>query len=281
MIRSIELALLPEDAADQTLQIQLASSLLNIHISRIRELIITKRSIDARGRTVKIRLMADVYIDELSSNSAEQKTFSFHQDVFAARRVIIIGCGPAGMFAALKLIEQGLKPIIIERGKDVQQRRRDLAAINKQGIINEDSNYCFGEGGAGTYSDGKLYTRSSKRGDIHRILDILIHHGADPTIKIDAHPHIGTNKLPKIVQEIRTTILNAGGEIHFDTRLIDIIENQNSFQSVLIKNLSTGKEDQIEGHALILATGHSARDIYELFARKNWTIEAKPFALGV
>src|SRR6185369_5517747 len=153
------------------------------------------------------------------------------------RTVLIIGAGPAGMFAALRTIELGLKPIIIERGKDVRSRRRDLVAINKEGTVNPDSNYCFGEGGAGTYSDGKLYTRSSKRGDVHRILNILINHGADENIQIDAHPHIGTNKLPGIVTAIRETILEAGGEILFNTKLIDFTVENDTLRSISLKNL--------------------------------------------
>lgn len=280
MIHQIELVLLPEQAADRTMQSQQAAHVLSIDENRIRQIFIRKRSIDARGKTVKIRLLVDVYVDEKLVEKPAASKFHFDRDVSKGKRIIIVGLGPAGMFAALKLIEAGLKPIVIERGKGVRERRRDLAAINKQGIINPDSNYCFGEGGAGTYSDGKLYTRSNKRGDIQRILDILIEHGADPDIRVDAHPHIGTNKLPKIVEAFRETILKAGGEIHFNTRLIDISAEQNVFKSAIVLK-ENGEQERIPAAALILATGHSARDIYELFAQKNWQIEAKPFALGV
>lgn len=280
MIQQIELVLLPEEAADQAIQIQQAATQLNMEASRIRAVKIRKRSIDARGRTVKIRMTADVFIDE-PAKEKQADNFHFDRDVSTGQRVIIVGFGPAGMFAALKLIEAGVKPIVIERGKSVRDRRRDLAAINRLGEVDPDSNYCFGEGGAGTYSDGKLYTRSNKRGDIHRILDILIKHGADPDIRVDAHPHIGTNKLPKIVEEIRNTIVNAGGEIHFQNRLIDIIAKDGRFSAAKTIDTQTSTEKLIEGEAMIIATGHSARDIYELFFRKNWLIESKPFALGV
>ncbi len=193
-----------------------------------------------------------------------------------AEGVLIIGCGPAGMFAAMRCIELGLKPIVIERGKDVQSRRRDLKAINRDHTVNPESNYCFGEGGAGTYSDGKLYTRSKKRGSVKRVLDILVNHGAVEDILIEAHPHIGTNKLPKVVQAMRETILHFGGEIHFDTRMDDIIRKGNN-----ISGIKTQHSNLIEAEALILATGHSARDVFELLDKKNILIEAKPFAMGV
>ena len=190
--------------------------------------------------------------------------------------MIVIGAGPAGLFAALKLIEKGLKPIVIERGKDVRDRRRDLAAITKNHLVNEDSNYCFGEGGAGTYSDGKLYTRSKKRGDVNKILNLLIAHGANEDIGINAHPHIGTNKLPKIIQAIRETILQYGGEILFNTRVVDILVKNNEIDGV-----ETKSGQVIHAKKVILATGHSARDIFELLHKKGIHIEAKPFALGV
>jgi uncharacterized FAD-dependent dehydrogenase len=187
-----------------------------------------------------------------------------------------VGFGPAGMFAALRLIELGYKPVVFERGQDVRGRRRDLAAINKHHIVNPESNYCFGEGGAGTYSDGKLYTRSKKRGDLRRILEILVRHGATERILVDAHPHIGTNKLPKVVEAIRDTILQAGGEIHFNTRVDDILINNGAVKGVKL----AGGETR-HAKSLILATGHSARDIFELLDHKGLHIEAKPFALGV
>ncbi len=281
MIKQLELVLLPEEAADQSKQLQQASQLTNVVVERIKKINLLKRSIDARGRTVKIRLLVEVFIDEIPASKKPESIFNFSKDVSKEKEVMIIGFGPAGMFAALKLIEAGIKPVVIERGKDVKLRRRDLAKITREGEVNPDSNYCFGEGGAGTYSDGKLYTRSNKRGDINRILNIFVEHGAEPDIRIDAHPHIGTNKLPQIVEAIRTTILRAGGEILFETRLEDIIAEENILKRILIKDLKSELISERNCEKLILATGHSARDIYELLAKRKIKIEAKPFALGV
>jgi uncharacterized FAD-dependent dehydrogenase len=199
-----------------------------------------------------------------------------YQNVSNQQEVIVVGAGPAGLFAALQLIELGLKPILIERGKDVRGRRRDLKAINRDHIVNEDSNYCFGEGGAGTYSDGKLYTRSKKRGDVDRILRLLVAFGASDDILVEAHPHIGTNKLPQIIQDIREKIIECGGKVLFDTRVTDFLVKSDEIQGVVIQN-----GDVISANKVILATGHSARDIFELLDRKKILIEAKPFALGV
>ena len=286
MIQQLELVLLPEEAADQGKQLQQASQKSGIAESRIKAVRILKRSIDARGRQVKIRLLAEVFIDELPPPLPHpENNFQFNKDVSSAPKVVIVGFGPAGMFAALKLIEKGICPVIIERGKMVRERRRDLALITRQGEVDGDSNYCFGEGGAGTYSDGKLYTRSNKRGDIHRILDILIMHGADPDIRVNAHPHIGTNKLPQIVEAIRETILKAGGIIHFNTRVTDIVCGEGRVKGVIVSGSgSVGgsfKESEIGCDKIILATGHSARDIYEMLAARKIRLEAKPFALGV
>ena len=284
MIKTVELVL-PASAGDnKQKQIEAASAVLGIEENRITSLRLLKRSIDARSREVRFRISAEVFIDESPPPPTDiQKLFQFNRDVSKAKPVFIIGCGPAGMFAALRLIELGIKPIIIERGKDVRNRRRDLAAINKQGIVNPNSNYCFGEGGAGTYSDGKLYTRSNKRGDIQRILNIFIAHGADDSIAIDAHPHIGTNKLPKIVESLNQTILNAGGEIHFNTLLKDFIIQENKIKGIVTETISGNKttSNEMTGNSVILATGHSARDIFYLLQKKNILIEAKPFALGV
>jgi uncharacterized FAD-dependent dehydrogenase len=192
------------------------------------------------------------------------------------KKVVIVGAGPAGYFAALQCLTLGLMPIVIDRGKDVRARRRDLKAIQQNGVVDPDSNYCFGEGGAGTYSDGKLYTRSHKRGSIENVLQILVKHGANPDILVDAHPHIGSNKLPQIVTNLRNTILAYGGEVHFEEKVVDFVKKGNRLTGVITQN-----EKKWEGDAIILATGHSARDIYYLLAKHGILIEQKPFALGV
>jgi uncharacterized protein len=234
----------------------------------------TRRSIDARGRNVKVNVEAELFIREEPASLLDH--LPEYTNVTNSDPILIVGAGPAGLFAALRAIELGVKPILIERGKDVRARRRDLAAINKEGIVNPDSNYCFGEGGAGTYSDGKLYTRSKKRGDIRRIMEILVAHGATEDILVDAHPHIGTNKLPILVTKLRETILDSGGEIYFETRVVDLI-----LEGEEIKGVVTHHGDQMKGLGVILATGHSARDIFQLLYKKKILIEAKPFALGV
>ncbi|NME69511.1 NAD(P)/FAD-dependent oxidoreductase [Flammeovirga aprica] len=234
----------------------------------------TRRSIDARKKKVKVNVEAEIFVDEKPTlNIAYKKDYP---NVADGKRVVIVGAGPAGLFAALRLIELGIKPVVIERGNDVQKRRKDLANINKKNIVNADSNYCFGEGGAGTYSDGKLYTRSKKRGDFRRICEIFVAHSASEKILVDAHPHIGTNKLPKVIQEMRESILNAGGEVHFETRVEDFILERDEIKGVVTQN-----GNQITGEAVLLATGHSARDIFRLLDQKEITIERKPFALGV
>ena len=234
---------------------------------------ILRRSVDARQKRIKVNLRVGI----MDTSPQVEYVEYFHQehDVRNADPVIIVGAGPAGLFAAIKAIEGGLKPIILDRGKDVRARRRDIAAINKDHVVNPESNYCFGEGGAGTYSDGKLYTRSKKRGSVRRIFEILVAHGATPEILFEAHPHIGTNKLPKLVTALRETIEAAGGEVHFNTKVTDFVLSNGE-----MKGVKTDTET-FTGVAVLLATGHSARDIFHLCKQSEIKIEAKPFALGV
>jgi uncharacterized FAD-dependent dehydrogenase len=274
MQKEISISVSPKIASDQWLLKKKIANDFGINFNDINEVIQVRRSIDARKKIVKINLTLEVYTHE--DFPIIEKHEREYLDVSNARPVVVVGSGPAGMFAALRLIELGFKPIVLERGKDVQARRKDLKKINRDHIVNSESNYCFGEGGAGTYSDGKLYTRSKKRGDITRILDILIAHGAIEDIKVNSQPHIGTNKLPRIVKSIRETIVNAGGIYLFDQKVNDfILENDQ------IKGVVTSNGDKFEGDGVILATGHSARDIYELLHRKQILIESKQFAMGV
>jgi uncharacterized protein len=274
MHKNLSLVLAPEIAFDEVNFKNHLHKLLQIPTDALTHIRPLKRSIDARGRQVKVNVEAEVFFDE-----APTPIISFkknYKDVSQKNQAIIVGAGPAGMFAALRLIELGIKPILLERGKDVKARRRDLANINKKHIVNPESNYCFGEGGAGTYSDGKLYTRSKKRGDIRRVQEILVAHGATEEILVDAHPHIGTNKLPQLVAELRESILSAGGEVHFETKVVDFILENKQIKGVVLEN-----GDEITGLGVILATGHSARDIFELCQKRNVLIEAKPYAMGV
>ncbi|MFD2201175.1 NAD(P)/FAD-dependent oxidoreductase [Shivajiella indica] len=275
MKKELQLQLSPEEAYDDLLFQQVALEKAGFS-SESPEAIARqiRRSIDARGRQVRVNVTAEVFINEPPTPLLQ--TPKAYQNVSNKEQLIIVGAGPAGLFAALRAIELGIKPIVIERGKDVRARRRDLAAINKDHIVNPESNYCFGEGGAGTYSDGKLYTRSKKRGDIRRIMEILVAHGATEEILVDAHPHIGTNKLPKLVAELRESILQAGGEVLFETKVVDFILEGNEMKGVV-----TQDGEKIKGIGVILATGHSARDIFHLLQNKKILIEAKPFALGV
>lgn len=234
---------------------------------------IHRRSVDARQRKIKVNLRVEV--KDTPPEIQYREYFRKEYDVRNADPVIIVGAGPAGLFAAIKAIEGGLKPIILDRGKDVRSRRRDLAAINKEHIVNPDSNYCFGEGGAGTYSDGKLYTRAKKRGSVRRVFEILVAHGATSEILFEAHPHIGTNKLPKLVTALRETIEASGGEVHFDSRVTDFMLDGSQIKGVATQN------ETYKGVGVLLATGHSARDIFQLCKRSGVKIEAKAFALGV
>lgn len=273
-MRTVELTLKPEEAFDEKHFNTILYQKLGLKNDGSVYVNPVRRSIDARSRNVMVRIKCEILTPgELKPLLAFTKQY---RDVRTSRPVIIIGSGPAGLFAALRLIELGFKPIVVERGKDVQTRRRDLAAINKDNVVNPESNYCFGEGGAGTYSDGKLYTRSKKRGDIRRVLEILVTHGAKEEILFDAHPHIGTNKLPMLVAGLKQSILDAGGEVYFNKRVADFIIRENT-----IKGVVTSEGDKMEGEATILATGHSARDIFQLLHDKDILIESKSFAMGV
>ncbi len=271
-----EIALKPEEAFDHEYFPSTALRKMGLKHIPLEKVYLRplRRSIDARSQQVKVKVLVEAYIDE-SPPDRISHGLNYPQ-VQDAKRVIIVGAGPAGLFAALRLIELGIKPIVLERGKDVRSRRRDLAAINKAHSVDGDSNYCFGEGGAGTYSDGKLYTRSKKRGDLRRILEILVAHGAQEDILVDAHPHIGTNKLPKIVSALRERIIDAGGEVHFGVKVDDFLIDKGE-----LKGVGTTNGDRFFGEGVILATGHSARDIFELLERRKIDIKAKPFALGV
>jgi uncharacterized FAD-dependent dehydrogenase len=275
MQQQLTIKLLPSEAASETIISEYISNALGKNISAVTGFRIQKKSIDARSKQVWINLTLNAYIDE----PFIERTFTpanFPDVSASSKKVIIIGAGPCGLFAALKLIEQGVRPIILERGKNVRERRRDLASLNKLGIINPESNYCFGEGGAGTYSDGKLYTRSTKRGDVNHVLNLLVQFGAEENILYEAHPHIGTNKLPQIINAIRNQVTGSGGIFLFEKKVTDFIIKDNSITAVT----TTGGE-VFEGDAVILATGHSARDIFRLLYDKNIFIESKPFALGV
>ncbi|HOK61889.1 NAD(P)/FAD-dependent oxidoreductase [Tenuifilum sp.] len=274
MPHDISIVLRPDEAANETAVVRAIARKIDIPTDSIRHYYITRKSIDARKGKVLVNLCVRVFIGE--EKIIDERPIFNYNDVRNAMPVIIVGAGPAGLFAALRLIELGFKPIVIERGKSVSHRKRDIAMLNREHQLNPDSNYAFGEGGAGTFSDGKLYTRSKKRGDYRRILQALVDHGADPAILYEAHPHIGTNRLPGIITRIRETILQHGGEVLFSSRVTEIIID--SGQAVGVK-LADGQ--RINGKAVILATGHSARDIYHMLHNQSIALEAKPFAMGV
>jgi len=275
MQKNISLRLRPDEAANDRIVRQYIVNTLSVSPSSVSGYRILKRSIDARSRQPWINLTLQCFVNE--TPPLERFAPAVYPDVSNARhRVIVVGAGPAGLFAALRLIEGGIRPIVVERGKDVRARRRDLAAMNKQGVVNPESNYCFGEGGAGTYSDGKLYTRSNKRGDIGRILERFVQFGADESILFDAHPHIGTNKLPHIISAMREQIIAAGGEVQFGHKVTGFIRTNDAVTGVTTEQGGEWKAD-----AVILATGHSARDIFVLLHEQGIAIESKPYALGV
>lgn len=274
MIKEFQIRVTPDVAANGALLKRYISGEKNLPYEDITHIHILKRSVDARQREIYINLKVDVYINR--PYNEEMISLPDYKNVSNAEEVIIVGMGPAGLFAALKLIELGLKPVILERGKDVKERIKDLKGINVDHIVNEDSNYCFGEGGAGTYSDGKLYTRSKKRGDVDRILKLLVAFGAVRDILVEAHPHIGTNKLPPIISSMRECILQHGGEIYFNTRVTDFI-----LKGDQIEGVKTKSGDIFTSNRVILATGHSARDIFEILQNRKIEIECKPLAVGV
>jgi uncharacterized protein len=275
MQQKISLKLLPSEALDESIIKKYIATTTGKKESSVTGFHCIKKSIDARAKKIWVNLTVTAFIDE-PFKQRQIQPFNFKEVGNAVQKVIIIGAGPAGLFAALQLIEKGIKPIIVERGKDVRARRRDLAVLNKEGIVNPESNYCFGEGGAGTYSDGKLYTRSNKRGNIGRILNLFVHFGAEEKILYEAHPHIGTNKLPHIITAMRQQIVDCGGELLFEKKVTDFIIDDEK-----IKAVKTADGNIFEANHFILSTGHSARDIFELLHQKNILIEAKPFALGV
>jgi len=275
MQQQITCKLLPSEAADAQLVTQYIARSAGVKAAAVTGYRIQKKSIDARGKQAWVNLTVTAFINE--PFVAAQFTPVVFKDLSkTAKKVIIIGAGPCGLFAALKLIGLGIQPILLERGKNVRERRRDLALLNKDGIINPESNYCFGEGGAGTYSDGKLYTRSHKRGDINSILQLFFQFGATENILYEAHPHIGTNKLPQIITAIRQQITGSGGLFLFEKKVVDLVLSGNR-----ITGVKTADGDLFEADAVILATGHSARDIFQLLHHKKILIETKPFALGV
>ena len=270
MPQRLQLEFSPENAHDESAVNRRFLKMANVSQGTV---IWVRKSLDSRSRQPKFLISADVYGPE--EIPQEQKGFTL-QSVHHSPEVHIIGAGPAGLYAALQLIELGFKPVIFERGKTVEDRRRDLAAMNKEKVVNAESNYCFGEGGAGTYSDGKLYTRSNKRGPVQKVLQSLIDHGAKESIIYDAHPHIGTNKLPGLVESIRQQIIECGGEVHFDSKVVNVTVNFSR-----ITHIQLQKGETVAVNAVVMATGHSARDIFELLRDKGIAIEAKPFAIGV
>ena len=274
MLKELSLRVSPETAYEPEKLSSRVAKELNVDRNRVKRVDIMKRSIDARQRQVVINLVVRAHIDKIDEHVTDFEPIEY-RDVKERRQVIVVGAGPAGLFAALQLIERGFRPIVLERGKDVDSRRKDMALISREQKVNPESNYCFGEGGAGAYSDGKLYTRSKKRGSVDKVLQIFVQHGAQREILVDAHPHIGTDRLPNVIKAIRETIIAAGGEVHFETRVSELIIKDNRIEGVI-----TADGQRFDG-PVILATGHSARDVYEMLDRLGVTMMPKGIAVGV
>lgn len=275
MTKDYTLRILPKDAYDEASVTAYLKREMQIKPTAVR---ILKRSIDARQRTVYVNLTVRVYVNERPESQTYQSTF--YPDVAGHKEAIVVGAGPGGLFAALRLIELGIRPIVVERGKDVRTRKKDLARIRTTQQIDAESNYAFGEGGAGAYSDGKLFTRSKKRGNSEKILHVFVQHGASDSILVDAHPHIGTDCLPRVIENMRNTILRCGGEVHFETRMDRLVIKENKVQGIECTHLPTGEKQEWNG-PVILATGHSARDVYRMLSHEQIEIEAKGLAVGV
>lgn len=279
MTKTLQLRLKPEQAYDELrLKIEVSTA-LDVDVNRIKRVDITRRSIDARQRQIMANLTVNVHLDEIDAQATLHQPVEYKPLPAGAPQAVVVGAGPAGLFAALRLIELGVKPIVLERGKDVDSRRTDLAAISREGKVDPDSNYCFGEGGAGAYSDGKLYTRSKKRGSVEKVLNILVQHGASEDILVDAHPHIGSDKLPAVIKAMRQTIIDCGGEVHFGAHVDSLIIDGGR----CIGAITTDKDGQTSEYSgpVILATGHSARDIYAMLQAKGIALEPKGIAVGV
>lgn len=278
MIEEYQIRILPEQAASEEGIKRYLSQEKGIDVRTLNQVRVLKRSIDARQRTIYVNLKVRAYINEFAQD--DQYIHTEYPDVSSRPRVVVVGEGPGGLFASLRLIELGYRPVVLERGKDVRERKKDLSNITKAQKVDAESNYCFGEGGAGAYSDGKLYTRSKKRGSVDKILNVFCQHGANTNILADAHPHIGTDKLPRVIENMRNTILQCGGEVHFQTKMTSFIIDGDKVIGVEAVNLQTGAEETYRG-PVILATGHSARDVYRYLAASMIEIEAKGIAVGV
>lgn len=278
MIEEYQIRILPEQAASEEGIKRYLSKEKGIDVRTLNQVRVLKRSIDARQRTIYVNLKVRTYINEFAQD--DQYIHTEYPDVSSRPRVVVVGEGPGGLFASLRLIELGYRPVVLERGKDVRERKKDLSNITKTQKVDAESNYCFGEGGAGAYSDGKLYTRSKKRGSVDKILNVFCQHGANTNILADAHPHIGTDKLPRVIENMRNTILQCGGEVHFQTKMTSFIIEGDKVIGVEAVNLQTGAEETYRG-PVILATGHSARDVYRYLAASRIEIEAKGIAVGV